>query len=131
MRVFGYIRVSKERDDMISPEIQRDEIERYCTQKGWDVTEWFEDLDFTGRVGREKRPAPCPHSASPRAKSRREEGRAKLAKDGRWPTSCTRPCSWSVRRPHVSGRGGGAPSPAPAFLTGRSRARILAVEQYS
>jgi DNA invertase Pin-like site-specific DNA recombinase len=56
MRVFGYIRVSKERDDMISPEIQRDEIERYCTKKGWDVTEWFEDLDFTGRVGREKRP---------------------------------------------------------------------------
>lgn len=46
---FAYVRVSKERDDMISPEIQRDEILRYCETKGWDVTEWFQDLDVSGR----------------------------------------------------------------------------------
>ena len=49
MRTFGYIRVSKERDDMISPEIQKDEISRYCERKGWEVTEYFQDLDLSGR----------------------------------------------------------------------------------
>ena len=57
MRTFAYIRVSKERDDMISPEIQRDEIDRYCRQKGWEVAEWFQDLDLSGRLGPEDRPA--------------------------------------------------------------------------
>ena len=33
MRAFAYIRVSKERDDMISPEIQRDEIGRALIQE--------------------------------------------------------------------------------------------------
>jgi site-specific DNA recombinase len=49
MRTFAYIRVSKERDDMISPEIQRDEITAYCNKKGWEVSEWFQDLDLSGR----------------------------------------------------------------------------------
>ena len=58
MRTFAYIRVSKERDDMISPEIQRDEIARYCEKKGWEVTEWFQDLDLSGRSwDRKKRKA--------------------------------------------------------------------------
>ena len=57
MRTFAYIRVSKERDDMISPEIQRDEITRFCRQKGWEVAEWFQDLDLSGRLGPEDRPA--------------------------------------------------------------------------
>lgn len=58
MRAFAYIRVSKERDDMISPDIQRDEIERYCEQKGWQVAEWFQDIDLSGRAwDRKKRKA--------------------------------------------------------------------------
>ena len=35
---------------MISPEIQRDEISRYCDKKGWEVSEWFQDLDLSGRA---------------------------------------------------------------------------------
>jgi DNA invertase Pin-like site-specific DNA recombinase len=31
------------------PEIQRDEIQHYCDTKGWEVTEWFQDLDLSGR----------------------------------------------------------------------------------
>ena len=50
MRTYAYIRVSKERDDMISPEIQRDEISAYCGKKGWEITEWFQDLDLSGRA---------------------------------------------------------------------------------
>lgn len=43
---------------MISPEIQRDEISRYCEKKGWEVAEWFQDLDLSGRSwDRKKRKA--------------------------------------------------------------------------
>lgn len=47
MLVFGYLRVSKEREGMISPDVQRAEILRYCERKGWTVAEWFEDLDWS------------------------------------------------------------------------------------
>jgi site-specific DNA recombinase len=58
MKAFGYIRVSKLGEESISPEIQRDEISRYCAQKGWTVTEWFQDLDLSGRAwDRKKRRA--------------------------------------------------------------------------
>lgn len=49
MRAFGYIRVSKLGEESISPEIQRDEITKYCEQKGWTVVQWFQDLDLSGR----------------------------------------------------------------------------------
>ncbi|MCX8033628.1 MAG: recombinase family protein [Thermoleophilia bacterium] len=57
MRTFAYIRVSKLGEDSISPEIQRDEIERYCRQRNWVVTEWFRDVDLSGRLPPEERPA--------------------------------------------------------------------------
>lgn len=55
VRAFGYIRVSEAREGMISPEIQQDEVSRYCIGKGWTVLEWFRDLDISGRT--DKRPA--------------------------------------------------------------------------
>lgn len=48
-RVIGYIRVSTAREEMISPELQRQAIEDYCTRKGYILTEVIEDLDATGR----------------------------------------------------------------------------------
>ena len=45
----GYVRVSTWREDKISPEIQRDAIERWATASGKRITEWVEDLDETGR----------------------------------------------------------------------------------
>lgn len=35
---------------MVSPGIQRDEIEKYATDKGWTIVGWFEDLDISGRT---------------------------------------------------------------------------------
>ena len=57
MRAYGYVRVSKERDGMLSPDIQRDAIDRYCAQKGYQVLEYFVDLDLSGRLPPERRPA--------------------------------------------------------------------------
>jgi len=48
-RVIGYIRVSTAREEMISPELQRQAIEDYCTRKGYILAEVIEDLDATGR----------------------------------------------------------------------------------
>jgi site-specific DNA recombinase len=48
VRACAYVRVSKEREGMISPEIQRDEINHYAERQGWTVSRWFEDLDLRG-----------------------------------------------------------------------------------
>lgn len=42
------IRVSKERDDMTSPELQRTAIEDHCARRGYRVTRWIEGLDESG-----------------------------------------------------------------------------------
>lgn len=56
MRTFAYIRVSKEREGMISPEIQQDAIMSYCERRGWTVLETFTDIDISGKLPPEKRP---------------------------------------------------------------------------
>jgi site-specific DNA recombinase len=51
-RVAAYIRVSRSREDMLSPEIQKNQIAAYCLQRNWEVPEhgWFEDISFSGRT---------------------------------------------------------------------------------
>lgn len=48
-RAVGYIRVSKEREDMISPENQRHAIEEHCARRGHSIVKILEDLDLSGR----------------------------------------------------------------------------------
>ncbi|WP_433415096.1 recombinase family protein [Microtetraspora malaysiensis] len=48
-RVIGYIRVSMAREEMISPELQRQAIEDYCSRRGYILDDLIEDLDATGR----------------------------------------------------------------------------------
>ncbi len=45
----AYVRVSTAREDMISPEIQRDSIARYAVQSGLVLAETVQDLDLSGR----------------------------------------------------------------------------------
>ncbi|MEI2279003.1 recombinase family protein [Paenarthrobacter ilicis] len=45
----AYIRVSKERDGMISPELQLASIEQHCERSGYEIVETITDLDMTGR----------------------------------------------------------------------------------
>lgn len=47
-RALGMIRVSKEREGMISPDVQRAAILDYCRQRGYVVTDWVEGLDESG-----------------------------------------------------------------------------------
>lgn len=46
------IRVSKERDGMTSPEVQRHAIEQYAVRQNIEITEWVEGLDESGSQAR-------------------------------------------------------------------------------
>lgn len=48
-RALAYIRVSKEKEDGISPELQIAAIEKHCTEHGHTIVETIEDLDLSGR----------------------------------------------------------------------------------
>ena len=45
----GYIRVSTAREEMISPELQREAITKWAKRTGHHIIDWVEDLDKTGR----------------------------------------------------------------------------------
>lgn len=47
-RALGMIRVSKERDGMMSPEVQRTAITDYALQRGYVIVDWLEGIDQSG-----------------------------------------------------------------------------------
>lgn len=49
LRAVAYIRVSTEREDMISPELQETAIRDHCLRSGYELTEIITDLDLSGR----------------------------------------------------------------------------------
>ncbi len=51
-RGLGMIRVSRERDGMTSPEVQRHAIESYAASNGIDIIDWVEGIDETGSRAR-------------------------------------------------------------------------------
>ncbi len=53
-RAIGLIRVSKERDGMISPDVQRIAIQDYCRARGYTIgpDDWVEGLDESGSRSR-------------------------------------------------------------------------------
>jgi DNA invertase Pin-like site-specific DNA recombinase len=53
-RVAGYVRLSKETEDTTSPERQRQAIRRLCRDRGWTLSELFEDIDVSAFNGRHR-----------------------------------------------------------------------------
>jgi site-specific DNA recombinase len=51
-KALGLIRVSKERDGMVSPEVQRVAITDYCRARGYEICGWLEGLDESGSRAR-------------------------------------------------------------------------------
>lgn len=48
--MIGYIRVSTAREDMISPEVQADHVDRLARTTGRRIVLWVADLDLSGRT---------------------------------------------------------------------------------
>lgn len=46
----GYIRVSKAREEMISPELQRLSIQQWAKRSNRQIVDWVQDLDASGRT---------------------------------------------------------------------------------
>lgn len=44
-----YVRVSRAREDMISPELQRTHCERWARDNGYEIVQIYEDLNISGR----------------------------------------------------------------------------------
>src|SRR5690348_7596899 len=53
-RALGLVRVSKARDDMISPELQRTAIEDHAARRGHRIVAWMEGLDESASRERSK-----------------------------------------------------------------------------
>ena len=47
---YGYVRVSRDQEDKLSDDVQREKIEAACKIKEIDFEKHFEDLDVSGRV---------------------------------------------------------------------------------
>ena len=55
IKVAGYVRLSKDREDTTSPQRQREAIKRLCADRGWDLVELFEDIDVSAYNGKARR----------------------------------------------------------------------------
>lgn len=47
-RALGLVRVSKDREELISPELQRTAIEDHCGRRGYRLVGWIEGIDESG-----------------------------------------------------------------------------------
>lgn len=56
MKAVGYIRLSQMDERTTSPARQRQEIERLCEARGWDLVKVYEDLNVSGYAKNGKRP---------------------------------------------------------------------------
>lgn len=51
-RVLALVRVSKEREGLVSPEVQRVSITDYCARRGYEIVGWAEGIDESGSRAR-------------------------------------------------------------------------------
>ncbi|MEB0001639.1 recombinase family protein [Cryobacterium sp. RTC2.1] len=54
-RAVAYIRVSHERDEMISPELQETAIRDHCARNGYDIVDVLSDLDLSGQFWKRRK----------------------------------------------------------------------------
>jgi len=54
MKAYGYVRLSRDRDDTTSPQRQRKAIADLCKARKWDLVETFEDVDVSAFTGKER-----------------------------------------------------------------------------
>lgn len=117
-RALGYVRVSKERDDMTSPEIQATAIRDHCARNGYELIDIIEDLDLSGRFWKRRQVE--------NAIARVESGEAevivvwKISRVARDP----RRLDWNIAVDRVESAGGRMESATEQFDTSTSSGRF-------
>jgi site-specific DNA recombinase len=122
LRVVAYIRVSQEREEMISPELQMVAITNYCARAGYIIVATLTDLDLTGRFWQRRQVE--------QAVAMIESGAADVLVVWKWSRLARNRLDWAVAVDRIETAGGrleSATEPADtATSTGRLARGMLA-----
>jgi site-specific DNA recombinase len=115
-RAVAYVRVSKERDDMISPELQRTAIDDHCARAGYTLVETLTDLDLTGRFWKRRQVE--------QAIAMIEAGRADVLVVWKWSRVARNRKDWAVAVDRIETAGGRLESATEPVDTATSTGRL-------
>jgi site-specific DNA recombinase len=122
LRVVAYIRVSQEREEMISPELQMIAITNFCARAGYVIVATLTDLDLTGRFWQRRQVE--------QAVAMIESGAADVLMVWKWSRLARNRLDWAVAVDRIETAGGrleSATEPADtATSTGRLARGMLA-----
>ena len=115
-KAVAYIRVSKERDEMISPELQLTAIADHCARMGYQLVETLTDLDRTGRFWKRRQVE--------QAVAMIEQGRAEVLVVWKGSRVARNRLDWAVAVDRVESAGGRLESATEPVDTKTSTGRL-------
>ena len=116
VRAVAYIRVSKERDEMTSPELQETAIRDHCTRHGYELVEVISDLDLTGRFWKRRQVE--------RAVAMVESGDISAIVVWKWSRVARNRLDWNIALDRVESLGGRLESATEAIDVRTSSGRL-------
>lgn len=116
VRAVAYVRVSKEREDMISPDLQDHAVAEYCARMGYRIVERLVDLDLSGRFWARRQ---VEHAVE-----LIETGQADVLVVWRWSRVSRSRLDWALAVDRIEAVGGRLESATEAFDTGTSTGRF-------
>lgn len=118
-RALGLIRVSKERDGMTSPDVQRHAIEQWAANNNTDIIEWVEGLDESGSRARSAWWPRLDQSID-----RLEQGEIDLIVVWKFSRTARHRLRWAIALDRVDALGGGLISATEPIDTTTSHGRL-------
>lgn len=116
VRAVAYVRVSLEREDMISPELQMKAVSEYCALRDYEIVRVIEDLDLSGRFWK-TRPVDD-------AIAMLERGDAEVLVVWRWSRVSRNRLDWAMALDRVEVAGGRLESASEGFDTTTATGRF-------
>jgi DNA invertase Pin-like site-specific DNA recombinase len=109
LRAVAYVRVSLEREDMISPELQMIAVSDYCKRHGYTIVRTIQDLDLSGRFWKRRQ---VEHAIN-----MIEQNDADVLVVWRWSRVSRNRLDWAIAVDRVESVGGRLESATEAFDT--------------
>jgi DNA invertase Pin-like site-specific DNA recombinase len=115
-RAVAYVRVSLEREDMISPELQMKAVSEYCALRNYGIVRVVEDLDLSGRFWKTRQ--------VDEAVAMLERGDAEVLVVWRWSRVSRNRLDWAMALDRVEAAGGRLESASEGFDTTTATGRF-------
>lgn len=116
IRAVAYVRVSLEREDMISPQLQMKAISEYCALREYEVVRVIQDLDLSGRFWKTRQ--------VDEAIAMLERGQAEVLVVWRWSRVSRNRLDWAMALDRVEAAGGCLESASEGFDTTTATGRF-------